>query len=249
LPTGRDVATGWAKEHKYPLKDKSDLARVAEYVGIAKEAPMYPKHVIWDEFKKLGKPQPDVSEPHAVLARLPISVYLTTNYVDWMAEALRAEKKKPRVEFCRWNKAIEHLPTRLPPEFDPDASNPIVYHLHGHLDEPQSMVLTEADYVEFLVAVARRRDILEHQIVRALANKMLLFIGFSFADWDFKVIYGGIVGVQQAAKELGVTVQFPERTKAASKYLEAYYSERDLRVYWGDAREFLAELARRWDSQ
>ena len=78
---------------------------------------------------------------------------------------------------------------------------------------------------------------------------MLLFIGFSFADWDFKVIYGGLVAVQQAAREVGVTVQFPEKKRAVTKYLESYYGERDLRVFWGDAREFLAELADRWDKR
>ena len=40
-----------------------------------------------------------------------------------------------------------------------------------------------------------------------------------------------------------------EPTSAAvQKYLEKYYEEMDIRIFWGTAREFSAELRERWEA-
>ena len=41
------------------------------------------------------------------------------------------------------------------PEYKPDKDNPLVYHLFGRLDIPESLVLTEDDYFDFLVGVTK----------------------------------------------------------------------------------------------
>jgi hypothetical protein len=143
------------------------------------------------------------------MARLPISVYLTTNYVDFMAEALRRVLRNPRVEFCRWNEtpAVRHHPVELQKAFVPRVTEPVVYHLHGHIDVPQSFVLTESDYIFFLAEIGRRKSVLPHQIDKALANASLIFLGYAFGDTDFRVILRGLVTAQDVASEGGVTVQ------------------------------------------
>ena len=49
-------------------------------------------------------------------------------------------------------------PARRQRGFVPTPANPLVYHLHGHLEMPQSLVLTEDDYLEFLVRISRRHE-------------------------------------------------------------------------------------------
>jgi hypothetical protein len=246
LPTGAELAHEWAAEHGYPLRDAHDLARVAEYLAI-EQVPMAPKHAIRRKFNDAKPPEFVDDEPHTVLAGMPIPVYLTTNYVDYMAEALRRANRNPRVDFCRWaaTPAVTNHPSQLPKAFVPTAQEPVVYHLHGHLDVPQSLVLTETDYVSFLVEVARRR-LLPHQIEKALANGSLIFIGYGFGDWDFRVLFRGLVAAQTTVREFGVTVQLETDDEAARKYLEKYFEELDLRVSWGNAREFVSELGRRY---
>jgi hypothetical protein len=247
LPTGGELAREWSVEHGYPLSDGDDLARVAEYIAV-EQVPMAPKHAIRRKFVEAEPPAFTGDEPHAVMARLPIPVYLTTNYVDYMAEALRQVYRNPRVDFCRWTStpAVKNHPSQLVRAFVPSATEPVVYHLHGHLDVPQSLVLTETDYVSFLVEIARRR-VLPHQIEKALANASLIFVGYGFRDWDFRVIFRGLVAAQEAVRELGVTVQLETDDEPSRMYLEKYFDELDLRVYWGTAREFAVELGRRWE--
>jgi hypothetical protein len=250
LPTGRELAIEWALEHGFPLgAGGDDLARVAEFVAI-EHVPMHPKYSLQKRLLEAAAPTFAGDEPHAVLARLPIPVYLTTNYVDFMAAALRHELRNPRVDFCRWNAtpAVKRHPSQFSKAFVPSPTEPIVYHLHGHIDTPQSFVLTETDFVSFLVEISRR-SVIPHQIERALANGSLIFLGYGFADWDFRVIYRGLVAAQDAVREFGVTVQVHSQDDASRKYLEKYFGEIDLRVHWGDAREFSAELWRRWSER
>jgi hypothetical protein len=249
LPTGLALAEEWTEEHGYPLADGNDLARVAEYLAV-EQAPMAPKYAIRRRFAAAAPPTFDGDEPHSVMARLPIPVYITTNYVDYMAEALRQEHRNPRVDFCRWTPtpAVKNHPSQLPKTFVPSAQEPVVYHLHGHVDVPQSLVLTETDYVSFLVELSRRR-VLPHQIEKAIANSSLIFLGYGFRDWDFRVIFRGLVAAQESVRELGVTVQLETDDERSRQYLVKYFDDLDLRVYWGDARAFALELSEKWEER
>jgi hypothetical protein len=58
------------------------------------------------------------AESHQVLAGLPLSIYITTDATNLLADALTAAGKEPQVELCRWNEDLAHLPpstTRSPP--------------------------------------------------------------------------------------------------------------------------------------
>lgn len=104
LPLGAEIAQQWADRHGYPLEDRRDLARVAQYVGIHRDDAMFPKEEMCRALTGLGPPDfSRPSEPHAVLSGLPLPVFLTTNYDDFMVAALRSRDKDPRREVCRWN--------------------------------------------------------------------------------------------------------------------------------------------------
>jgi hypothetical protein len=251
LPLGSEVAQRWAADFGYPLEDASDLARVSQYVGVYQDDAMYPKDLISSEFASVPAPDFTVEhEPHAVLASLPLPVYMTTNYDDFMTQALRAEGKSPRQEICRWNTspAVRLEPAVLGSDdgSPPTPATPVVYHLHGHLEVPESLVLTEDDYLDFLVAVSRDDRLLPPEIQRALAGTSLLFVGYRLSDWDFRVIHRGLVMAgEQSLRRLSVTVQLPPAA-AAQSYLDRYFGAMKVRVYWGDAEDFMAELRERW---
>src|SRR3954451_4268100 len=90
LPLGSEIAARWAGEHNYPLEDANDLARVAQYVGVHPDDAMYPKELVSAELMRPKPPDFTIAdEPHGVLAGLPLAIYMTTNYDDFMASALR----------------------------------------------------------------------------------------------------------------------------------------------------------------
>ncbi len=89
FPLGSEIATQWAQEHGYPLKDSRDLARVAQFIAVTID-PMAPKEKIQKQFQNLLLPDfTSPNEPHRVLADLPFPIYMTTNYDDSMTSALK----------------------------------------------------------------------------------------------------------------------------------------------------------------
>lgn len=253
LPLGADIAARWAKAHGYPLEDGHDLARVAQFVAVHQDDAMYPKELLGDELRTLALPDFTApGEPHMILARMPLPVFITTNYDDSMYQALVAAGKDPRREVCRWNRspALAAEPSPLAdPLYTPTPADPLVFHLHGRLGLPESLVLTEDDYLDFLVAISRDAALLPHQIHRALAGTSLLFIGYRLADWDFRVIHRGLVAATEASlRRLSVTVQLAAENEARD-YLDRYFGALKLRVYWGTAAAFALELDERWKAR
>jgi len=133
LPPGNQLAHEWAEKCGYPLDDAIDLARVAQFLGVDVD-PVHPKEKLAEEFKDVAAPDfTDPHEPHSVLADLPLPVYLTTNYDDFMTQALTSRHRDAKTEYCRWNKYIREEPTifDLTPGLIPTVANPVVFHLHG----------------------------------------------------------------------------------------------------------------------
>ena len=135
---------------------------------------------------------------------------------------------------------------------EPTAERPLVYHLFGRFDHPQSLVLTEEDYFGWFTAWHSRRLEIPAVVRSALVEKSLLFIGFRLDDWDFRVIFQAIRsfgGRQLMEENVHVGVQLsPENQliepEAAQEYLESYFGDK-VNIYWGDARRFLDELRAR----
>lgn len=259
LDLGSDIAQKLAKEFDYPLEDGSDLARVTQFLAIKRDS-MFPKERLlrllrqqleqWQ--RKVTLPDffkaPD--EPLGVLADLPLPIYMTTNYDNLMVKALETRQKAPKRELCRWNSYVKGKPSVFdsPSGFEPTAANPVVFHLHGHDEMPESLVLTEDDYLNFLVNISRQQNILPPRIEEALTGASLLFIGYRLADWDFRVLFRGLVGSMEASlRRISVAVQLRPDESSQEKYMGDYFDNMKVKVYWGTAREFAAELRKRWE--
>ena len=264
LPLGAEVAREWARKYDYPMADTEDLVKVAQFLAVQHDA-MFPKELILDRLKECGQPDfSDPLEPHALLADLPLPVYLTTNYDKFMVDALRHRNREPRRELCSWNRYIDQRPSVFDAEsdYEPSPANPVVFHLHGHDEVPESLVLTEDDYLDFLVNHTRERQLLPARIEGALANASLIFIGYSLTDWTFRVLYRGLVAAREKGlRRISLTVQMdpssngngngngvgPTQAAAYQDYVEDYFDEIDFKVYWGTAQDFSRELRQRWE--
>jgi hypothetical protein len=198
----------------------------------------------------------DPGDPYRVLAELPVDVYVTTAWTNLLQDALRNREggaREPTTMVFRWNDlgANGQSPQDLVEE--PSFERPLVYHLFGRFDHPRSLVLTEEDYFAWFTAWHTRRLDIPPVIRSSLVEKSLLFMGFRLDDWDFRVIFQAIKsfgGSQLMAQNLHVGVQLsPENQliepEAAQEYLESYFGDDKVSIYWGDTRRFLDELRAR----
>jgi hypothetical protein len=263
LPLGSDIARQWAIDYGYPLKDSDDLARVSQFLAIANRNELSPKYIISRELKEKKPPNFSLPEfintPYALLASLNLPIYITTNYDYFMEKALKDYGKEPVSEFCRWNnfaKAAGITSVFDKPEpYKPTEARPLVYHLHGDLDTPQSMVLTESDYIDFIVNLNSQSEVLPKQIRQLLASTSLLFIGYRLADMNFRIIFRGIMnflGSQFLLPNVAVMRtphDVPEdKYELAQEYLKEYTKNMfKVDIYWGDASVFSEDLRKRWN--
>ncbi len=244
-PQAAVIAREWAAKYNYPeILDQTDLARVAQYLSVNVDG-MWPKHLLLKRFAATPVPNfNDPYEPHRLLADVPCEMYVTTNYDSFMFDALRFCSRDPLRLFCRWN---DSLVKSAPPK-QPSVASPWVFHLHGADIEPQSMVLTEDDYVDFLVRSQRNSKMLPHQVIRALSHTSLLFMGYSLSDWTFRVLFRGVVcSLPNSLLQRHVAVQLP-RGEPEEKYLSKYFADMKVQVFWGEAKEFVTEFRQRWEA-
>jgi hypothetical protein len=252
IPLGSDIAQTLARNplYLYPLPDNRDLIKVTQYISLMIDAST-PKELVANIIKEAGYPDFDKSdEPHMALASLPLPLYMTTNYDDFIFKALEKKGRDPKRFANRWHEAEQKFTggKALDPEdINPTITSPAVYHFHGHKDDLESMVLTEDDYLDFLVRVSRDQDLIPPRIQQAIGGTSLLFIGYSLNDTNFRVIFRGLVETQKSARKISVTVQIPPNEPEVAAYLTKYFGGSGIRVYWGTARQFVNELKRRWE--
>ncbi len=252
------IANEWAREYNYPMEDSDDLTRVAQFVAVTEEDKMFPRDEICNKIAELSEKvtptyfdNPD--EIHGVLADLPLPVYITTTYDDLMVRALKSRNKEPVQEICRWDEyLIRRKPTSL--NFDPAPEKPLVYHLHGYYETPESLVLTEDDYLDFLVAISKDEKLLPLRIQEAFGGTSLLLLGYKVTDWDFRVLCRILDEYIRRSGRKHISVQLvpgnvPDNQREnVQKYLDRYFETLRIQVYWHDCREFARELKTRWDT-
>jgi TIR domain-containing protein/SIR2-like protein len=184
---------------------------------------------------------------HRGLASLPFGLIVTTSHDDLMLRALKDEGKSPLA--YRYHLRGDR---RDNPEFvlSGSASTPIVYHLFGTAREPGSLVLSENDLLDFLIAIVSERPPLPNSLSRALkrSGQSFLFVGFGISQWYLRVLMKVLVRSLElhrtastiAAESLrGLTESDRERT------ILFYQRGTRIEVEDADVSEFLSELAQR----
>lgn len=296
LTISDQLVAEWATLIGYPMHDKENLARVAQYyfveqkdflsartkyleflktflLTITGEDPDYADlaNVLKTQVQEqsfseiahqLDYPRfaPDVEDPMRLLARLPLPIYITTSQSDFLERALEAEGKQPRTQVCFWSGEMasakyDHKPD---PDFIPGITTPLVYHLFGLEDYPQTLVLSEDDYVNFLISVMQDTNTLNPVIPlnlrRALGESHIILLGYRLSDWDFRVLFRL---VQQYRKDefspRGMVIQLKKHEKRIDdvdkslEYLGMYFDRRKFDIEWNDAEAFINKLWENWN--
>jgi hypothetical protein len=194
----------------------------------------------------------DEEDPYRLVASLDLPVFVTTSWATLLEDALTEAGRPPVVRSFEWFRDRDERGGETLE--DPTPDRPLVYHLFGTISEPESLVLSEDDYFSWFASWIRyRTDVLPGVVGKALTRRSLLFIGYRLAEWDFRVLFHSIKnfgGASQLRDRPHVGVQLNPiasmiEPEAAKEYLESYFGEDKVNIYWGNSRTFLAQLARR----
>jgi hypothetical protein len=203
-------------------------------------------------------------EPLAVLADLNLPIYITTNYDHFLEDALKSKGKEPISDFCRWNEELKEYANdneinsnlySKNKEFKISPATPLVFHLLGDMDHPQSMVLTEKDFIDFVIFLNKENEttVLPLEIRKKINSEHMLFIGYSLYDISFSVIFQTVINSGKTNRSsVGISVQLMSSNgdgnmqidnDMARDYLEQYTKAMfNLYVFPGSAKKFSEEL-------
>jgi hypothetical protein len=200
-------------------------------------------------------------DPLRLLAKFPLHTYITTSQSDFLERALEAEKKTPHTQICFWSGAIssakpEH---RTDPEFRPTITNPLVYHLFGLEDYPQTLVLSEDDYIDFLTSMVEDTNnlnpVVPLSLRKAIGESHLVLLGYRLPDWDFRVLFRFIVKFRiERFSPRGMLIQLErdekrfENVEKSIEHLSHYFEGKKFDIEWNKAEKFIIKLWNDWNA-
>jgi len=183
-------------------------------------------------------------DPLLNLANLGLPIYLTTSPYTFLEAALLRAGREPQSEFCRWHPNSGTFDIRD----EPSREKPLVFHLFGLDKYPESIMLTEDDYLEFLVKVSKYagtdNDPVPHPVRGAVSGSALVLLGFEIASWSFRVLFAALIKpVTMTHRGVCCLQVVPSDTE--KKLLEGYLQRGvKFEVFWGDVQAYTQELNR-----
>ncbi|MBV6685527.1 SIR2 family protein [Bacillus sp. JRC01] len=138
------------------------------------------------------------------LIKYPSVNIITTNYDSIISDYILPLKSKPVVEGSLIPKTIDIKP---------------IFHIHGSITRPESIVLTEADYFKFL----HRESYMSRKLFTLIQETTILILGYSLGDFNLNRILN-------EAKELKFNsirksdIYHINRRRVSTIYQSYYYS-------------------------
>lgn len=166
---GEFISTTEAEEMA-ELLSKGKLLMVAEALRTSLPPDEY-EGILEEKFRPAGvKP----AEIHTALFRLRPPVILTTNYDLLLEDAYAYEfEQAPNVYTYRDAPIVQRtLQTNRLTE------RPVIFKLHGSIDEPSELILSERDYRRLIYQQTGYRSLLSALFI----THVVVMLGFSFAD-------------------------------------------------------------------
>ena len=126
------------------------------------------------------------------------------------------------------------------------------------MDDPNSLVLTEDDHLDFLVNVSRDPALIPGCLQQAFTATSLLFLGYRLSDLDFRVLLRSLAGYLRKNVYFSSKAHFSvqllavgeevsdEKQASIEQYLSKYCGQLAITMCVMTCHEFLSELQERW---
>jgi len=172
------------KKREYLVNCRGVLQRTSWYYQ------SFPPHSRRDLVDKIKEVIGQNNQPSALvraLAEIDFRLVITTNYDQLFEAALRHFNKVPAIRIYD-PKGRE--PTK---DFrgDPDPTQPWFFKIHGCISEPDSLVITDEDYIHWVMRLGDSEDF--HPAPQNIRSKFkewaTLFVGYSLLDLNLRLLF------------------------------------------------------------
>lgn len=183
----------------YPGRDSDNLQRVSLYYEYRTRGS---RGALIDAIKEEisgysdegsgGKSAYRPSPALEMLAEMPFPIIVTTNYDRLFDTALSRADARSQAAKQPLRRIYDPDPRSEPESvpLDPDEEKPILLKLHGDIETPKSIVVTEEDYLVFIQKMGDSPVHPVHQSIRArMTTWPMLFIGYSLKDYNFRLLF------------------------------------------------------------
>jgi hypothetical protein len=199
LPNANELASYLASKMHYPEDEAPELAKVGQYCSI-----MGGRTSLYRELRPVFNRDYPITPLHEFLADVPKPLLIvTTNYDDLVESALRKKGREYDLvihttnpdlgdRIICWQHGRQEPDFVIPNKVDIDLDSvTVIYKMHGtvdrHMAERDQYVITEDDYIDFLVRMTRNKAI-PAMFVEPFRTRHFLFLGYSLRDWNLRVV-------------------------------------------------------------
>jgi hypothetical protein len=184
--TTEELAKNLADECQYGMKFPEESCPKLERVSLYFQEELGRDELVnsLNRYLKDGKKP---SEALMMLARLPFKIFVTTNYDLLLDDALAECKKKAHRIVYNPSPDVPTCDLRQ----DPTAQEPLVFKMHGDLEQRDSIVITDEDYITFVQRMSDKDPF--HPVPQTVRYRMqrwpILFVGYSLGDYNLRLIF------------------------------------------------------------
>jgi hypothetical protein len=245
IPLGGKLGETIAAACDYRNGSTYDLARVAEYFVYSRSGSREAlEDLISTAITEITQPRP----VHTALAQIrEIKFVITSNYDDLLeTELQRYQRKLNKHVYDLQNPKTAHFngsPFIKPPAI-------ILHKMHGTVENPRSMVITRSDYIRYLANLNDPdRGMPDFFRKTLISNCNLLFLGYSLDDWNFGVIWEGVLANYRdagAQLESYAILKLPADPEKA-RFLRTFWARRNITIIDCDLTEFARTLAQEFN--
>lgn len=119
------------------------------------------------------------------LAEFKFPLILTTNYDQLFEQALRLAGKSPMVEHYNKSPQVETA------DYDGSEQEPFLYKIHGDIKYPESIVVTDEDYIDFVLRMndEEKFNPVPETFRYQFKRWPTLFVGYSLLDYNLRLFF------------------------------------------------------------
>ncbi len=176
----QELASSCNFARRYPREDPSNLQRVALFYEIARS-----RHQLVDALTAAVQTAKRPSPMLRALAELGFPLVITTNYDQLFENALVEAGRQPRVAIYtpKLEPTTDHR--------DPSAESPIVFKIHGDISRPETIVISDEDYIQFVLRMSNKDpyDPVPLTLKYYLTGWTTLFVGYSLLDYNLRLLF------------------------------------------------------------
>lgn len=269
LPSGADLAKKLIAKCNVDWNQEVPLSTAAFYYESLMGRPAL-NRFLCDQIKIGVSPSPTIERLVELLAMIESRnevppLVITTNYDTKFEEAYKKRfEREPQVIVyngaCDPNSSTEPLHVglgkyaKMPADWVWRLKHTVLFKMHGCISHAngasRTLVATEEDYINFLANAISERP--EKRIMNFVTSQIkmntVVFIGYSLADWNFRVIYKATAETNHDHEAFAVRFKDIESRKenaleaAAWNNLVEFWNRKGVHIINADGAEFMNDL-------